>query len=128
MNPVTEEWGEKAEADFHVALRESRAREYRSFDAVCFHAQQCAEKYLKARLQEVGIAFPRTHSLPMLLNPACTVEPLWSALHPQAGRLSAYAVAFRYPGSNATKEEAKQALNDCRAVRSEARHSFGLPG
>lgn len=63
----------------------------------------------------------------MLLNLACTVEPLWSVLQPQTGRLSAYAVAFRYPGSSATKEEAKQALADCRVVRREARHAFGLP-
>ncbi len=76
MNPVTQEWVEKAEADFHVALREFRARKHRSLDAICFHAQQCAEKYLKARLQEAGISFPKTHSLPMLLNLARTVDPL----------------------------------------------------
>ena len=61
MNPVTQEWVEKAEADFHGALRELRARKHRSLDAICFHAQQCAEKYLEARLQEAGIAFPKTH-------------------------------------------------------------------
>ena len=127
MNPVTQEWVDKAEEDFHVALREGRARKQRSFNAVCFHAQQCAEKYLKARLQEAGTAFPKTHSLPMLLNLACAVEPLWAALHPQAGRLNAYAVAYRYPGANATKEEAKQALADCRLVRRDARLSLGLP-
>ena len=126
MNPVSQEWVDKAEADFHVALRESRARKHRSLDAVCFHAQQCAEKYLKARLQDAGIAFPKTHSLPMLLNLTCTVEPLWSTLQPQAGRLNVYAVAFRYPGSSATKEEAKQALADCHVVRREARQTFGL--
>ncbi len=71
--------------------------------------------------------FPKTHSLPMLLNLACSVEPLWSALQPQGGRLNAYVVAFRYPGSSATKEEAKQALADCRVGRREARNAFGLP-
>lgn len=127
MNPVTQEWVDKAEADFHVALRESRARKNRSLDAICFHAQQCAEKYLKARLQEAGISFPKTHSLPMLLHLAGGVEPLWSSLRSPAGRLSAYAVAFRYPGTSATKEEAKQAVADCRVVRQEVRHAFGLP-
>jgi len=62
----------------------------------------------------------------MLLNLTCTVEPLWSALQPPAGRLSAYAVAFRYPGASATPQEARQALSDCRVVRQEARHAFGL--
>ena len=114
MNPVTQEWVGKVEEDSQVALREGRARKQRSFNAVCFHAQQCAEKYLKALLQEAGTAFPKTHSLPMLLNLACAVEPVWAALQPQAGRLNVYAVAYRYPGANATKEEAKQALADCR--------------
>ncbi len=127
MNPVTQEWVDKAEEDFQVALREGRVRKFCSFNAVCFHAQQCAEKYLKARLQEAGTPFPMTHSLPMLLNLVGMVEPLWSALHPQAGRLNVYAVAYRYPGSNATKAEAKQALADCRLVRREARVSLGLP-
>ena len=127
MSPVTQEWVDKAEEDFNVALRESRARKFRSFNAVCFHAQQCVEKYLKARLQEAGTAFPKTHSLPMLLNLACVLEPLWSALHPQAARLNVFAVAYRYPGTNATKVEAKQALADCRLVRREARVSLGLP-
>jgi HEPN domain-containing protein len=57
MKPLTLEWVAKAENDFATALRESRVRKNPNYDAVCFHAQQCAEKYLKARLQEAGIAF-----------------------------------------------------------------------
>jgi HEPN domain-containing protein len=57
MKPLTAEWISKAENDFATALRESRVRKNVNYDAVCFHAQQCAEKYLKARLQEAGIAF-----------------------------------------------------------------------
>jgi HEPN domain-containing protein len=127
MSPLTQEWVDKAEEDFRVAQREGRARKQRSFNAICFHAQQSAEKYLKARLQEAGTVFPKTHSLPMLLNLACALEPLWVALSPQAARLNAYAVTFRYPGANATKEEAKQALKDCKTLRREARVSLGLP-
>lgn len=124
---MTQEWVEKAEADFHVALRAARARKNRSLDAVCFHAQQCAEKYRKARLQEAGITFPRTHSLPMLLALATVVEPLWSVLQPQANRLNAYSVACRYPGTSATPQEARQSESDCRTVRQKARLVFGLP-
>jgi HEPN domain-containing protein len=39
----------KAEGDFLTAGRELRARKSPNYDAVCFHAQQCAEKYLKAK-------------------------------------------------------------------------------
>ncbi len=52
MKPLTREWVEKAEGDFATARRELRARKDPNYDAACFHAQQCAEKYLKACLQE----------------------------------------------------------------------------
>ena len=48
MNPLTHEWIEKAEGDFTTAGRELRARKNPNYEAACFHAQQCAEKYLKA--------------------------------------------------------------------------------
>ncbi|MEG3864862.1 MULTISPECIES: HEPN domain-containing protein [unclassified Microcoleus] len=46
MNPLTVEWVDKAEGDFTTALRELRARKSPNYDAACFHAQQCVEKYL----------------------------------------------------------------------------------
>jgi HEPN domain-containing protein len=38
------------------------------FDTVCFHAQQCAEKYLKALLLQAGSEPPKTHDLRLLLQ------------------------------------------------------------
>lgn len=52
MKPLTREWVAKAEGDFATARRELRSRAQPNFDAACFHAQQCAEKYVKAVLQE----------------------------------------------------------------------------
>jgi HEPN domain-containing protein len=52
MNELTAEWVDKAEGDFDTARRELRVRHRPNYDAVCFHAQQTAEKYLKAFLQE----------------------------------------------------------------------------
>ncbi len=46
MNAVVEEWVAKAEGDFATARRENRVTRSTHFDAVCFHAQQGAEKYL----------------------------------------------------------------------------------
>lgn len=60
MNELTDEWVEKAEGDFATAGREMRARRRPNFDAACFHAQQVAEKYLKAFLQEHDQSFPKT--------------------------------------------------------------------
>jgi HEPN domain-containing protein len=50
MNPLTAEWIAKASADLATAGREMRARKDTNYDAVCFHAQQCVEKLLKAAL------------------------------------------------------------------------------
>lgn len=70
MQQLTEEWIAKAEGDFATARRELAATNLPNYDAVCFHAQQCAEKYLKAFLQESGIAFPKIHDLAALLTSA----------------------------------------------------------
>ena len=59
MQALTSEWVTKAEGDFVTARRELRARVLPNYDAACFHAAQCAEKYFKARLQEANIAFPQ---------------------------------------------------------------------
>ena len=57
----------KAEGDHATALRENEARPAPNFDAAVFHAQQCAEKYLKARLVEASLDFPKTHDLSVIL-------------------------------------------------------------
>jgi HEPN domain-containing protein len=128
MKPLTAEWIEKAEEDFVVAGRSLRAPKRPTYNAVCFHAQQCVEKYLKARLQEAGVAFPKTHHLPSLLNLALRIEPLWAALDPAMQTLDRYSVNFRYPGSSADKAAAREAFKLCRVCRSEIRLSLGLRG
>ena len=51
MKPETEEWVAKAEGNWAVAGREIQANNP-VWDIVCFLAQQCAEQYLKAFLEE----------------------------------------------------------------------------
>jgi len=127
MKPLTLEWIEKAEEDWVVMLRSYRARKDPSYNAACFHAQQCAEKYLKGRLEEAGIAFRKTHDLNELLTQATAIEPGWTILQPEITSLNRFSVMFRYPGQSATKQGAKQAVQDCRKVRAAARTAFGLP-
>ena len=126
MKPITLEWMAKAEGDWASAQREYRARQRPNYDAACFLAQQCAEKYLKARLEEATIAFSRTHNLISLLTLVLPVEPAWTVLQPHLTALNIYAVAFRYPGSSATRSNAANALKACREVRRIMRQSFGL--
>lgn len=126
MKPVVREWIEKAEADFRSAGREYRARKQPNFDAACFFAQQCIEKYLKARLVKGGMAVQKTHDLAALLDLLLPLEPSWAVVRPQLDTLTSYAVVFRYPGESATREMAQTAVADAKAIRLRIRMAFGL--
>ena len=126
MKAATRDWIEKAEADHLAAVDLARRRKLPLHDMVCFHCQQSAEKYLKARLEEAGIHFPKTHDLEAILALALTVEPLWSALLTATRRLKPFGVLIRYPGNDASKAQARRALTDAKAIREEVRLSLGL--
>ena len=126
MKRLTREWVEKAEGDFNTAQREVRARKSPNHDSACFHAQQCVEKYFKARLQEAGIAFPYPHDLVELLKLAVKIEPLWTGLAPSAKVLTQHAVKTRYPGSSVSRAQAKDAFVRCREIRKLVRQSLGI--
>ncbi len=128
MKPSTREWIKKAEEDYLAAQALSRKRKVPLNDAACFHYQQSAEKYLKARIEEQGLRIPKTHDLDALLTVLLPIEPLWAALRVALLRLSDYAVHFRYPGHEAASRDVKVAKQDARAaVRREARLSLRLP-
>lgn len=82
MKLETQEWLEKAEGDLKVARREAQTTDP-VYDAVCFHAQQCAEKYLKALLEEHNITFPRIHDLVALLSLSGGLIPELDPLKPR---------------------------------------------
>jgi HEPN domain-containing protein len=126
MKPSTLEWIKKAESDYQLGLSLARRRKILVRDQACFMFQQSAEKYLKARLEEANLQFPKTHQLQALIALALPAEPLWSALIPAASRLSVYAVTFRYPGYEATTVQMTTAMQDAKVIRSEARHALGL--
>jgi HEPN domain-containing protein len=93
---MVREWLEKADEDLSVAeYLVSSDRPY--YGAVGFHAQQAAEKYLKAFLVCRQIEFPKTHDLDKLLDLVATVaEPLAHSLR-DVNLLSVYGVETRYP-------------------------------
>lgn len=117
MQPLTTEWVHKAEGDLTTAQRELRARLNPNYDAACFHAQQCAEKYLKALLQEAQIPFGKTHNLSLLLDLLPERHSGLELLRPTLAILNAYAVEYRYPGESAEKEVARQAVMLAKEVK-----------
>jgi len=126
MKAATRQWVDKAEADYAAALLLRRSRKKHSRDIVCFHLQQCVEKYLKARLEESGLTFPKTHDLERLLDLAVTVEPMWASLRPSLAAITDYAVEVRYPGRTTTAAEARTLLRATKQIRGLIRQALGL--
>ena len=126
MKQITLEWVEKAEGDFATAEREALVDQSPNYDAVCFHSQQCAEKYLKARLQEASLPFPRIHDLSVLLDRVLSIEPTWETLREAAESLTSFAVEYRYPGLSANESEAREAVAACAEVRRAVRSALSL--
>ena len=70
-------------------------------EAIAFHAQQAAEKSLKALLVARQVEFPKTHDLERLLDLVAVGDaPLAEALADVA-ELTPYGVEYRYPGEYA---------------------------
>lgn len=126
MKPTTAEWVAKAEGDFAVMERECQVVVCPNYDAACFHAQQCTERYLKARLCEADAVFGKIHDLVALLDQVLDLEPGWEQFREDLGYLSDFAVNFRYPGEIADRDVAFEAQGRCRVFRVAARRSFGL--
>ena len=126
MNPLVDEWIIKAEGDFNTANRELQASEEPNYDAVCFHAQQCVEKYLKATLVDAGIEFEKTHDLGILLDMLVRLEPTWEEMRKDMDSLAGLAVEVRYPGYCAESEDAHVAFQIASQVRQVVRQRFGL--
>lgn len=126
MNPLTHEWIQKADGDLRTARREFRARKAPNYDAVCFHAQQAAEKCLKAMIQESGVVIPHIHSLAELLALVAKQDGSFLLLQSDLNVMEGYAVQFRYPGLSADKEEAKAALSAVERVWEFTRYKLGV--
>ncbi|MGH2458724.1 MAG: HEPN domain-containing protein [Chloroflexota bacterium] len=81
-------------------------------EAAAFHAQQAAEKALKAFLTAHGIVFAKTHDLSSLVIQCQAVGAGFGRLVTASETLTPYAVLFRYPGGPAVPalSEAQRAL------------------
>jgi len=95
-------------------------------DATCFHCQQAAEKYLKALLQELGLAVPHIHDLAALLAPLLGHHAKLKSLRRCLLSLGRYAVEYRYPGKRASARQAEAATRHARLTRTAIRKHLGL--
>ncbi|HEY1379811.1 MAG TPA: HEPN domain-containing protein [Gemmataceae bacterium] len=125
MMPRTREWLRKAESDRRV-VRLAMCAQPPEYDAACFHCQQAVEKHLKGLLHERGQPVPKTHDLIDLVDRLLPSDPQLKPLRTTAGRLTIYAVLYRYPGFHATKQRAQTACKTMEPVRAEIRRRLGL--
>ena len=119
---IAREWMSKAENDLKTAAHTLKLGADCPTDTVCFHAQQCVEKYLKAALVALEKPLPRIHDIEALIHlmpkharVSLTVE--------QQRRLTEYATVMRYPGpyEPVALAEAKEAVKLARRIRREVR-------
>ena len=110
----------KAEDDYRVAALLARGSEP-FHDQVCFHAQQPAEKYLKALLEELAIDVEKTHVLQRLLTPLASHHPALRSLRRGLNFLTNFAVNPRYPGKDASGRQATAALRWAERIREQCR-------
>lgn len=125
MKKITEEWIAKAEKDYLVAIRELKAKPPAT-EAVCFHAQQCIEKYMKAILQEGDVEFEKIHDLDILLGQCMEFMPELESYRDELIKLSTYAVDVRYPGLDVSEEEATKCVEIMEEVRKVIRRFFKI--
>ncbi|MCK4304299.1 MAG: HEPN domain-containing protein [Candidatus Eisenbacteria sp.] len=115
---IVHQWLAKAEQDMNagdVLL----ASEPPFLYPACFHAQQAAEKYLKALLTWYQIEFPKTHAIEQLLDLVIQPDAETASSLRDAAVLTPYGVDIRYPGDQPEPglEEARDAVEVARRVR-----------
>ena len=113
-----QQWLSKAHKDLLAAavLLEADLGDY---EHVGFHAQQAAEKYIKAFLVRHQIEFPKTHDIAVLRQLVGQVDPQTAERLAKAEILTPYGVTFRYPGAltHVAWEEGERGLQRAREVR-----------
>jgi HEPN domain-containing protein len=116
-DPEVAAWLAKSKSDSRIA-RAAVEIEGPLWDQACFHAQQSAEKAIKALFVACDLDVPRTHDLVFLVERLAQREPSASSLLETASGLAQHAVTPRYPSFLApeTEEDAREALEAAAAI------------
>jgi HEPN domain-containing protein len=116
------DWIRKADNDLKNAVHTLTLGQECPTDTVCFHAQQCTEKYIKALLVFRATPFAKTHDIRKLLAliPARIRPKIESRTK---DRLTEYATVMRYPGGGPeiSLTEARKAVALARGARRDIR-------
>jgi HEPN domain-containing protein len=113
-----EKWFKKAENDL-LTIRNNMVSEEVPIDVCCFHAQQAAEKYLKAYLVSKNSSFPKTHDLQVLIILCSKINSIFESMIDIGLKLSDYGIAPRYPDSfdDLTMLDAENAFQNAISIK-----------
>jgi len=116
------QWLSLADEDLNLASHALGLGAQSPYRLIAYHAQQCAEKCLKAFLVYHNVDFPYTHNIRRLME-FCAEHAEWTDTLKGAEELTPYAITARYPGEEVeiTESEAKRAIDLARQVRSQVR-------
>ena len=128
MTETVKEWLRKAERDFATARREIAVANDPNYDGVCFHAQQGVEKLLKAVLISLGVRPGRTHDLTRLGEALHDLRPTWTWPQEELIYLSRASVDYRYPGEEASEDDAREPLDIAERLRAALRALLPVGG
>lgn len=111
-------WFKRADEDLEfieIILKEKRF----SFNPICFHAQQAAEKYLKGFLACHDLHVRKIHDLETLVDDAKTVNQSFETLRSEIKFLNQFYIASRYPEdyTEFTLGDAKKAYEAAKIVK-----------
>ena len=123
------QWLTLANEDLSLASDALRYGSHRPYRLIAYHAQQCAEKCLKAFLVCHNEDFPYTHNIRRLLK-LCEKFATWPQNLKDAEILTPYAITTRYPGEDkdVTEDEAIGAIEIARKVHGQVRKELKLLG
>jgi HEPN domain-containing protein len=128
------QWLTYADEDLRLARYGFSMPERPPYRLIAYHAQQCAEKHLKAYLVFHAVDFPFSHNLRRLLE-LCAALANWAEQLRDADELTPYAITARYPGEDeeVSEAEARRAVEIALRVRQTVRQSlqregFDVPG
>jgi HEPN domain-containing protein len=123
---IVEEWLNLAQEDLATATDMVPRHRWRH---VCFHAQQAAEKFIKALLMSRQIEIPRTHDFEKLMQRLADAKSL-GLLDPDILDLSEYAVDTRYPKDSVealAADDAERALVAAKKVEERVMNALRPP-
>ena len=116
---TTRLWLIKGDHDLKIGIDEL-ATDNPATDAICFHMQQCVEKYLKGFLIYYGKEIERTHNIGRILRECMDLDISFAQIvNPAVNRLTLYATELRYPDDfyMPSLDETHEAIHQAEMVR-----------